>query len=84
MEDVLNVYERVYDPRRPVIGFDEKTDKDGLAEIKGIYVIYSKGEVFFFAGMKIDFAEQDGRKGIPHAHLGLPAAGMVSCEYRYP
>jgi Fe-S cluster assembly iron-binding protein IscA len=49
--------------KRLVIGFDEKTDKDSEVEIKGMKLIYSKGEVFFFAGMKIDFVEQDGRKG---------------------
>lgn len=49
--------------KRLIIGFDEKSEKDNEVEIKGIKVIYSKGEIFFFAGMKIDFTEQDGRKG---------------------
>ena len=49
--------------KRLIIGFDEKFEKDNEAEIKGIKVIYSKGEIFYFAGMKIDFVEQDGRKG---------------------
>ena len=49
--------------KRLIIGFDEKTEKDSEVEIKGMKVIYSKGEIFFFAGMKIDFVEQDGRKG---------------------
>ena len=49
--------------KRLIIGFDEKTDKDSEVEIAGIKVIYSKGEIFFFAGMKIDFVEQEGRKG---------------------
>ena len=49
--------------KRLIIGFDEKTDKDSEVEIAGIKVIYSKGEIFFLAGMKIDFIEQDGRKG---------------------
>jgi Fe-S cluster assembly iron-binding protein IscA len=46
-----------------LIGFDEKTDKDKVAVINGLDVIYTPGEVFFFAGMVIDFAEQDGRSG---------------------
>ncbi|MCE2787927.1 MAG: iron-sulfur cluster biosynthesis family protein [Bacteroidota bacterium] len=49
--------------KRLLIGFDEKTDKDKVAVINGLDVIYTPGEVFFFAGMVIDFAEQDGRSG---------------------
>lgn len=49
--------------KRLLIGFDEPTDKDKQANIQGIEVIYSPGEVFFFAGMKIDYVETDNRKG---------------------
>lgn len=49
--------------KRLLIGFDEKTEKDKLAAVQGIEVIYSPGEVFFFAGMQIDYVEQDNRKG---------------------
>ncbi len=49
--------------KRLLIGFDEKTDKDKAAVINGLDVIYTPGEVFFFAGMLIDFVEQDGRSG---------------------
>ena len=49
--------------KRLIIGFDEKKDKDTEVEIKEIKVIYSKGEIFFFAGMKIDYVEEPGRKG---------------------
>ena len=45
------------------IGFDEKSVIDIEVEIKGIKLIYSKEDLFFFVGMKIDFIEQDGRKG---------------------
>ncbi len=46
-----------------LIGFDAKTDSDKLANIDGIEVIYNAGQIFFFAGMLIDFVEQNGRKG---------------------
>ena len=49
--------------KRLLIGFDEKNDKDKVAVINGLDVIYIPGEVFFFAGMVIDFVEQDGRSG---------------------
>jgi Fe-S cluster assembly iron-binding protein IscA len=49
--------------KRLLIGFDEKGEKDQQATIQGIEVIYSPGEVFFFAGMKIDYVEEDTRKG---------------------
>lgn len=49
--------------KRLLIGFDEKTDKDQEAVVQGIKVIYSPGEVFFFAGMKIDYVEEGTRKG---------------------
>lgn len=49
--------------KRLLIGFDEKQDKDTLAEISGIQVVYKPGEVFFFAGMLIDYVEQGTRKG---------------------
>lgn len=49
--------------KRLLIGFDELKDKDKQAEVQGIEVIYSPGEVFFFAGMQIDFVEEGTRKG---------------------
>jgi Fe-S cluster assembly iron-binding protein IscA len=49
--------------KRLLIGFDAKSSKDTETIISGIKVIYSPGEVFFFAGMTIDFADRDGRKG---------------------
>lgn len=49
--------------KRLLIGFDSKTEKDKLESIQGIEVIYSAGEVFFFAGMLIDFVEEGNRKG---------------------
>jgi len=55
--------------KRLLIGFDEKGDKDAEAEIQGIKVIYTPGEVFFFAGMAIDFREQDNRKGFTFVEL---------------
>ena len=49
--------------KRLIIGFDAITDKDQETEIAGIKVVYAKGEIFFFAGMKIDYVEEEGRKG---------------------
>lgn len=49
--------------KRLLIGFDEKTDKDRETEVSGIRIIYHPGEVFFFAGMQIDYVEEPGRKG---------------------
>lgn len=49
--------------KRLLIGFDEKMEKDQLASIQGLQVIYSPGEVFFFAGMEIDYVEEGTRKG---------------------
>lgn len=49
--------------KRLLIGFDEKSDKDKLTTVQGIEVIYSPGEVFFFAGMQIDYVEQESKKG---------------------
>ncbi|MBC7382903.1 MAG: hypothetical protein H7296_07885 [Bacteroidia bacterium] len=46
-----------------LIGFDEKNDKDQQIIVDGIKVIYNAGQVFFFAGMIIDFLDQNGRKG---------------------
>lgn len=46
-----------------VIGFDEITDKDKQANVQGIDLIYNAGQIFFFAGMLIDFQERNGRKG---------------------
>ncbi len=46
-----------------LIGFDEMSDKDKQSEIQGLNVIYNPGQVFFFAGMIIDFTEQNGKKG---------------------
>jgi len=49
--------------KRLLIGFDEQTEKDKQETVQGIEVIYHPGEIFFFAGMKIDFVDEDGRKG---------------------
>jgi Fe-S cluster assembly iron-binding protein IscA len=49
--------------KRLLIGFDTMTDKDKLVEVQGLEVLYSPGEVFFFAGMMIDYVEEEGRKG---------------------
>lgn len=49
--------------KRLLIGFDMKADQDKETEIAGIKIIYSPGEIFFFAGMKIDYVEEEGRKG---------------------
>ena len=46
-----------------LIGFDEKTDKDRSAVVNGMEVIYNAGQIFFFAGMIIDYQDLDGRKG---------------------
>lgn len=55
--------------KRLLIGFDEKNAKDQLANIQGIDVIYSPGEVFFFAGMQIDYVEDGNRKGFTFVEL---------------
>jgi Fe-S cluster assembly iron-binding protein IscA len=49
--------------KRLIIGFDEKSDKDKLSNIQGLEVIYHPGEIFFFAGMIIDYVEEETRKG---------------------
>ncbi|MCU0440792.1 MAG: hypothetical protein MUE96_00190 [Bacteroidia bacterium] len=49
--------------KRLLIGFDTKTDKDKQATVQGIEVLYHPGEVFFFAGMVIDYIEEADRKG---------------------
>lgn len=49
--------------KRLLIGFDTQTEKDKLVSIQGIEVIYHPGEVFFFAGMVIDYVEENDRKG---------------------
>lgn len=49
--------------KRLLIGFDMQTEKDKIINIQGIDVIYHPGEIFFFAGMVIDFAEENDRKG---------------------
>ena len=49
--------------KRLIIGFDEKTDKDSVANVQDIAIIYHPGEVFFFAGMEIDFVDDGNRKG---------------------
>jgi iron-sulfur cluster assembly protein len=46
-----------------LIGFDEKNEKDRSAIISGVEVIYNAGQIFFFAGMVIDYQDQQGRKG---------------------
>jgi Fe-S cluster assembly iron-binding protein IscA len=49
--------------KRLLIGFDTPTEKDKQTHVQGMDVIYSPGEVFFFAGMLIDYVEDDARKG---------------------
>lgn len=49
--------------KRLLIGFDAKTDTDKLEQIQGLEVIYKPGEIFFFAGMMIDYVEESNRKG---------------------
>ncbi len=49
--------------KRLLIGFDSKEEKDQLVTIQGLDVIYSPGEVFFFAGMQIDYVDDGNRKG---------------------
>jgi Fe-S cluster assembly iron-binding protein IscA len=49
--------------KRLLIGFDALTDKDKLDNVQGIDIIYHPGEVFFFAGMLIDYVEENERKG---------------------
>ncbi|GAB1448846.1 MAG: hypothetical protein LCH37_03630 [Bacteroidetes bacterium] len=46
-----------------LIGFDSPGAKDKTTSIQGLNVVYNPGQVFFFAGMVIDFSEQNGRKG---------------------
>jgi Fe-S cluster assembly iron-binding protein IscA len=49
--------------KRLLIGFDDPATGDKEMEISGMRVIYSPGEIFFFAGMTIDYLEESGRKG---------------------
>lgn len=59
-----------------IIGFDQKTEKDKLEVVQGVDVIYTAGQVFFFAGMVIHFAERDEKKGfqlLEKAKLQQPA-----------
>jgi len=46
-----------------IIGFDTATEKDRETEIDGIKIVYHAGQIFFFAGMMIDFIERNGKKG---------------------
>jgi len=46
-----------------VIGFDAPTDKDQQSEVDGIKLIYHPGQVFFFAGMVIDYRVLNDKKG---------------------
>lgn len=60
--------------KRLLIGFDAKTEKDRLQSVQGLDIIYSPGEVFFFAGMAIDYVEEDQRKGftfVEHKQLAI-------------
>jgi len=57
-----------------LIGFDEKTDKDRSANVNGIEVIYNAGQIFFFAGMIIDYQDLDGRKGFKFLEKSKVAA----------
>ncbi len=49
--------------KRILIGFDTKNERDKEEEVQGIKIVYAPGEIFFFAGMIIDYVEQEGRKG---------------------
>lgn len=49
--------------KRLLIGFDEKQEKDKIAMVGDLQIIYAPGEVFFFAGMIIDFVDDESRKG---------------------
>jgi iron-sulfur cluster assembly protein len=49
--------------KRLLIGFDAKAEKDKITQVQGVNVIYHPGEVFFFAGMEIDFVDDGNRKG---------------------
>jgi iron-sulfur cluster assembly protein len=49
--------------KRLLIGFDEKKGKDEEVDVQGVKIIYAPGEVFFFAGMVIDYVEDGNRKG---------------------
>lgn len=57
-----------------LIGFDAKTDKDRSALIEGMEVIYNAGQVFFFAGMLIDYQDENGRKGFKFVEKPKPNA----------
>jgi Fe-S cluster assembly iron-binding protein IscA len=59
----IGINQKTETNKRLKIGFDEKSDKDSEVEIEGMKIVYSKEDVFYFAGMRIDFVEQDGRKG---------------------
>lgn len=56
--------------KRLLIGFDEKTDKDKLDQVQGLDIIYHPGEIFFFAGMVIDYKDEEGRKGFTFVEKG--------------
>lgn len=46
-----------------IIGFDTPTEKDVTANVQGIDLVYHPGQVFFFAGMMIDYAERNNNAG---------------------
>lgn len=59
----IGIRQKNENDKRLLIGFDVQNARDKKARIQGIDIIYSPGEVFFFAGMMVDFTEQDNRKG---------------------
>lgn len=46
-----------------IIGFDQLGPNDRRETVSGIELMYQAGQVFFFAGMVIDYQEKDGRSG---------------------
>jgi Fe-S cluster assembly iron-binding protein IscA len=61
-----------------LIGFDEKTEKDRLAVVSGMEVIYHAGQIFFFAGMIIDYQDLNGRKGFKFLEKSKVLPSLVS------
>ncbi len=60
-----------------IIGFDAKTEKDKAVMIEDFEVIYNAGQVFFFAGMVIDYQDINGKKGfkfVEKSKLSAPLA----------
>lgn len=55
--------------KRLLIGFDEQGNRDAATQVQGVDIIYAPGEVFFFAGMAIDFIQENNRKGFSFVEL---------------